>query len=85
MYQRKVLFVDDVWVSVGPTNFDERSFRPNEEANLNIYDASLAAEQVKMIAQDKDKSRRMRRAELTDRSAVEKLSGSFAVMRRRQL
>lgn len=41
--------VDDVWVSVGSTSFDDRSFRLNDEANLNIYDATLATEQVKMF------------------------------------
>ena len=36
MYHCKVLVVDDLWVSVGSTNFDDRSFRLNDEANLNI-------------------------------------------------
>ena len=43
MYHCKVIIVDDVWVSVGSTNFDDRSFRLNDEANLNIYDAAFAA------------------------------------------
>ena len=30
-------------VSVGSTNFDNRSFRLNDEANLNVYDADFAA------------------------------------------
>ena len=30
MYHCKVLIVDDVWVSVGSTNFDDRSFRLND-------------------------------------------------------
>jgi cardiolipin synthase len=37
-------------VSVGSTNFDERSFRLNDEANLNIDDAVFAAEQVKITS-----------------------------------
>ena len=35
MYHCKVMVVDDLWVSVGSTNFDNRSFRLNDEANLN--------------------------------------------------
>ena len=41
----------------GSTNFDDRSFRLNEEANLNIYDAAFAAEQVKAFEEDKGKPR----------------------------
>ena len=41
MYHCKVMIVDGLWTSVGSTNFDNRSFRLNDEANLNIYDARL--------------------------------------------
>ena len=46
LYHCKVILVDDVWVSVGSTNFDNRSFRLNDEANLNIYDGVFAKEQA---------------------------------------
>jgi cardiolipin synthase len=42
MYHCKLMIVDDVWVSVGSCNFDNRSFRLNDEANLNAHDAELA-------------------------------------------
>ena len=42
MYHCKVMIVDELLVSVGSTNFDNRSFRLNDEANLNIYDAEFA-------------------------------------------
>lgn len=85
MYHCKVLIVDDVWVSVGSTNFDDRSFRLNDEANLNIYDAAFAAEQVKVFEEDKAKSRLMTRAELKNRSAVGKFFDEIAGTLRRQL
>lgn len=85
MYHCKVLIVDEVWVSVGSTNFDDRSFRLNDEANLNIYDATFAREQVKVFAQDREKSRLMTRAEFKNRSDVGKLFDSLAGMFRRQL
>ena len=47
MYHCKVMVVDDLWVSVGSTNFDNRSFRLNDEENLNVYDADFAREQVR--------------------------------------
>ncbi len=43
MYHCKVMIVDEFMVSVGSTNFDDRSFRLNDEANLNIYDRSSRA------------------------------------------
>ena len=42
MFHCKTLIVDRQLVSVGSTNFDNRSFRLNDEANLNIYDAAFA-------------------------------------------
>ena len=42
MFHCKTLIVDGLLVSVGSTNFDNRSFRLNDEANLNIYDAAFA-------------------------------------------
>ncbi len=43
MYHCKVLIVDGLLVSVGSTNFDNRSFRLNDEASLNVLDAGFAA------------------------------------------
>jgi cardiolipin synthase len=85
MYHCKVLIVDDLWVSVGSTNFDDRSFRLNDEANLNIYDATFAAEQSRVFEADKRQSRQMTRAEFKDRSAVGKLLDELAGLLRRQL
>jgi cardiolipin synthase len=85
MYHCKVLIVDDVWVSVGSTNFDDRSFRLNDETNLNIYDAAFAREQAEVFEIDKRKSRRITRAELKDRSAVGKVLDAIACTIRRQL
>lgn len=78
MYHCKVMIVDDVWVSVGSTNFDDRSFRLNDEANLNIYDAAFAASLVRMFEQDKGKSRLMKRAESKDRSKAGKVIDEIA-------
>jgi cardiolipin synthase A/B len=85
MYHCKVLVVDDVWVSVGSTNFDDRSFRLNDEANLNIYDAAFAAEQVKVFDHDRDRSRLITRAELKTRSLFVKMADDMAGILRRQL
>lgn len=57
MFHCKYMIVDDVWVSVGSSNFDARSFRLNAEANLNVLDTRFAAEQSRMFEQDKAKSK----------------------------
>jgi cardiolipin synthase len=59
MYHCKVMIVDALLVSVGSTNFDNRSFRLNDESNLNIYDAGFAAEQTGIFMRDLAKSRRV--------------------------
>lgn len=80
-YHCKVMIVDDVWVSVGSTNFDDRSFRQNDEANLNIYDAKFAAEQVVFFEQDRKNSKLVRLEEFNNRSVTTKvkdwITGSF--------
>ncbi len=73
MYHCKVMIVDEFMVSTGSTNFDDRSFRLNDEANLNIYDAAFAAEQVKIFAADLAKSRRVTLAEWQARPLKDKL------------
>src|SRR5581483_189096 len=73
LYHCKVLIVDDVWVSVGSTNFDNRSFRLNDEANLNIYDAAFAASQAEVFARDVAKSRRITLEQYENRPYTEKL------------
>jgi cardiolipin synthase len=85
MYHCKVLVVDGVWVSVGSTNFDERSFRLNDEANLNIFDPVFAAEQSMVFEQDKAKSRLITLAAFKRRPAMEKISETFAALLRKQL
>jgi cardiolipin synthase len=42
MLHHKTLVVDDVWATVGTTNFDNRSFAHNEETNVCVYDREVA-------------------------------------------
>jgi cardiolipin synthase len=52
MYHCKVLVVDGLLVSVGSTNFDNRSFRINDEANLNVLHEGFARQQVAIFEAD---------------------------------
>lgn len=57
MFHCKVLVVDELLVSVGSTNFDNRSFRLNDEANLNIFDAAFARQQIEVFERDLQRAR----------------------------
>ena len=59
MYHCKLLVIDGVWTSVGSTNFDNRSFRLNDEANLNIHDVRFARRQTDIFNADLQLSRRV--------------------------
>ena len=73
MYHVKVMIVDDLWVSVGSTNFDTRSFSTNDEANLNVYDRAFAAAQARIFAADLARSRRVALEDWEKRPWSEKL------------
>ena len=71
-YHCKVMIVDDLWVSVGSTNFDTRSFSVNDEANLNVYDREFALAQVRIFEEDLRRSRRISLEEWEKRPWTEK-------------
>jgi cardiolipin synthase len=57
MVHVKLLIVDDEFVSVGSGNFDNRSIRLNDEANLNVLSSDFAAKQTHLFEMDKRQSR----------------------------
>jgi cardiolipin synthase len=85
MYHVKVMIVDDLWVSVGSTNFDNRSFRLNDEANLNILGAEFARAQAQVFAADRAKSRRITLEEWRRRPLRERVMEQMARVIRHQL
>jgi cardiolipin synthase len=72
MFHCKVLVIDGLWTSVGSTNFDTRSFRLNDEANLNVYDRAFAARQVTEFENDLKRSRRITYEEWKNRAWYDK-------------
>lgn len=73
MFHCKVMIVDALMVSVGSTNFDTRSFRLNDEANLNIYAADFARQQIDVFNADLARSRRISLQQWQQRPLAEKL------------
>jgi cardiolipin synthase len=72
-YHVKVMTVDGLWVTVGSTNFDTRSFSTNDEANLNVYDRAFAQAQERIFAADLERSRRITLEAWENRPLGEKL------------
>ena len=85
MYHCKVMIVDNLLVSVGSTNFDNRSFRLNDEANLNVYDAAFAQRQTLIFEADLKNARQVTYDEWINRPVKEKLMEKLALLLGSQL
>jgi len=85
MYHCKVMIVDSLLTSVGSTNFDNRSFRLNAEANLNVYDPELALVQTKEFENDKKYSKEFTYESWKNRPLKEKLLEHASAIFRSQL
>ena len=81
----KVMVVDGLWSSVGSTNFDNRSFRLNDEANLNVYDDAFAAQMTRTLETDKAVSREIMFAEWQARAPWMKCTDWFWSLFRQQM
>jgi cardiolipin synthase len=80
MYHTKLLVVDDIWASIGSANLDERSFRLNAEANLNVMDEAFAAEQTRIFDDDLAHSKQITYEQWENRPGHEKLMENFSTM-----
>jgi cardiolipin synthase len=77
MYHTKLMIVDDKWVSLGSTNLDNRSFRMNDEANMNVLDPIFAAGQIELFDADLQKSRQITFEQWKKRPLINKVYGGF--------
>ena len=85
MFHCKVMIVDGLLTSVGSTNFDNRSFRLNDEATLNILDAEFARQQTEVFNADLAKSRVIEFVEWANRPWTEKLAEKWGAVFASQL
>lgn len=85
MIHCKIIVVDGLWTSVGSCNFDDRSFRLNDEANLNVFDETFAQKQLEFVEQDFAQSRRIVRGRWARRSLIKRVMENIAIMFRTQL
>jgi cardiolipin synthase len=80
MFHVKALVVDSLLVSVGSTNFDNRSFSINDEANLNVLDPEFARQQAAVFEDDWQRARPISLTRWQDRPLLEKMSGELATL-----
>ena len=85
MYHCKVLVLDGRMTSVGSTNFDQRSFSLNDEANLNVYDEGFAKEQTRIFEDDLAKSVEYTAAQWHDRPLWDRVKERAASLLSSQL
>jgi cardiolipin synthase A/B len=81
MMHAKTMVVDGAWTTIGSSNFDDRSFRLNDEVNINVYNDDVGAQMEAMFHADLARSeevtlRKWFRRGWLDR-AKEKLAGVF--------
>lgn len=78
MMHAKTMVVDGIWSTIGSSNFDDRSFRLNDEVNVNIYGEEIAAQMEAMFAEDLARSEQIRLGRFKKRSFFSKLKESIA-------
>jgi cardiolipin synthase len=79
------MVMDGIWSSVGSTNFDNRSFRLNDEVNLNVMDRTFAEQQIEDFKEDLKKSKRVTLEDWQNRPKSEKFKEWLAGLLHHQL
>lgn len=85
LLHQKVIIIDGVWSSVGSTNFDDRSFQLNDEANIGLVDPQIAAQLESAFEADLRYARRRHFKEWQNRSLWHKFIDGLAYLGRSQL
>jgi cardiolipin synthase len=85
MIHCKIAVIDGYWTTVGSANFDTRSFRLNDEANLNVFSDELAEAQARQFDLDLARSRRVSYRQWRRRSLGQRLHEALVLLLRSQL
>ncbi len=84
MMHAKVLIVDGIWAVLGTTNMDNRSFEHNDEVNVAMRDAAVAARLMADYRRDLEDSDEITLARWRARPVWEKIVGPFVWILERQ-
>ena len=85
LLHQKVLIVDGQWVSIGSTNFDDRSFELNDEISLVVYNETIAHELEQTFEDDLKQSTTVDFEKWANRPVLHKLKDFSAFVFNEQL
>jgi cardiolipin synthase A/B len=85
MMHSKTMVVDGIWTTIGSSNFDDRSFRLNDEVNVNVYDEAIASQVEQMFMDDVAKSVEITPRKWLRRPFFDRFKEGFAGVFKRQL
>jgi cardiolipin synthase len=85
MMHAKTMVVDGIWTSIGSSNFDDRSFRLNDEVNVNVYDESIAVQMEQMFFEDLARSEEITRVRWLKRPWLDRMKERVAGWFKEQL
>ena len=84
MTHAKVLVIDGLWAVLGTTNIDNRSFEHNDEINVGLRDAVVAARLLEDYQRDLRASEEITLDDWRRRPLWEKIVGPFIWILERQ-
>jgi cardiolipin synthase len=84
MTHNKLLIVDELWIVLGTTNIDNRSFEHNDEVNVALRDPAVAARLLEDYRQDLADSEETSLERWRGRPWWEKIVGPFVWILERQ-
>jgi cardiolipin synthase len=85
MMHAKTMVVDGAWSTIGSSNFDDRSFRLNDEVNINVYNDDIAAQMETMFHADLARSEEVTLRKWFRRGWLDKTKEKLAGVFRPQL
>lgn len=77
IFHNKLMIVDHYLTIAGSSNFDRRSFRLNDEADINLYDRSFAQHMTEVFERDLGVSREVTLQQWKSRPWTQKASETF--------
>lgn len=84
MFHCKTMVADDLFVTIGSVNFDNRSFSINDEDALNVIDPKVAADHERVFEDDLKHSKPLTREMFEHRPFYIKLADHFCGLFRSQ-
>jgi cardiolipin synthase len=85
MLHHKYMVCDNVWATIGTSNFDNRSFALNDENNLCVLDRAFASQWAQIFFKDLNDCDRVELHEWRDRGVSRKLKEMLSSLLRSQV